>query len=344
MTQYQDSSKLSKTDQSLIVDYLYGELNQSQTSAVEERIKIDLQFAEAVAQQKQLEQILPVGAAPVINKDRMQGVHWSTHRALRQQNQSRWSLLNIVSSIWQCKVTMKVQLASIFTAFAIGWLVSQPSFNASSTTLDEVAIETKSFLTTPSSEQRSAENAMLPVKLIKQGDFEITNLSLDEVDAQSGMVNVTYSLIAQTSLKGNIANPDIQNLLATTIKNDVSDGTRLALVDLLKDQTDTEHVRDALSYSLLNDPNPGVRMAAAESLVKLSDNSQVRESLRQVLKSDINPGIRIKVFQALAKYSSEIETQKILEQFSQKDNNQYIREQAKSLLKQQKSNSQNNSI
>lgn len=342
MSSFQENSSLSQSDQSLLVDYLYCGLTEAEILNIEERIKSDPIFAQAVTQQKEFDSLIPLGSAPLIDNQRMSGVHWSTQRALRQQKGRRFSITSLMNTVWQSKVSMRFQLASVMTAFVVGFIIAQPELGSDLFDGESDAIRATAQ-TEPATDQ-SADLSMLPVSLIQNGDFEITNLSLDSIDSRSGAVKVTYSLVSQTSLNGNIKSQEIQGLLASTIRNDVSDGTRLALVRLLKDQTDTTQVRDALSHSLLNDPNPGVRMAAAESLVKISHKTEVRDILRQVLKNDTNPGIRIKAFQALTKYSAESETQKTLKESSLHDNNQYIREQAKNLLNMQTKTTQSNSI
>jgi hypothetical protein len=344
-----DLPQLNEQDQALIIDFMSGNLSQTEVHALQKRLANDSVLAAGLRNQQVLESIVATGSAPFISEARMGGVRWSTHKALRKQASKRSYLLTSIftslTNLWQAQVSFKAQFASILGAFGVGYLIAS-SFNL----LPDKNGSNEFDVTQLASTTSPIENVMLPVNLIKSGDFEITNLSVDSINQSSGAVNLTYTLSARTSLGGNIENPTIQGLLASTIGSDVNDSTRLSLVELLKDHAETSQVRKALSHSLLNDPNPGVRMAAAESLVKLSHNSDVRDILRQALESDVNTGIRVEAFKALTEYSQEKATQQTFKQFSVNDSNQYIREKSrrlvrsKTLIKSKQERTQQNQI
>ncbi|MEP1741934.1 MAG: HEAT repeat domain-containing protein [Kangiellaceae bacterium] len=323
------NQSLSDKDISLLMDYINHELDEDEMASVEKRMLKDKVFFDAIAEQKSFNSLVPPRMAPVIDRERMSGVRWATHRALRNHSKKRVSFLSLVSQLWQAKISFRSQFASVLVAFGVGFMVSQTHLDNSNSAISDSTL---------------LDSTMLPVTLIKNGDFEITDLSVDSIDSNSGAVKLTYSLASQTSLDGNIASRQIQGLLASTMRNDVSDDTRLQLIELLKGQTETSQMRDALSYSLLNDPNPGVRMAAAEVLVKNSHYSQVRNVLRQALKNDVNQGIRIQVFTALTQYSDEKETQEVFKDYSVNDSNRYIRELARVLVHSQNKAVANDSI
>ncbi|MCW8875574.1 MAG: HEAT repeat domain-containing protein [Kangiellaceae bacterium] len=314
-------SQLSEQDQQLIVDYLLGELDEIQTTAFEARLKSDTDFAQQVSAQSQLEGIMARGSQPVIDKKRQEGVHWALNKSLRKQagdSQSFWSALkNLVNF----QVTFKAQFASMLATFALGFMVAN-SYQAGN---EPKVAET-------SEEMRRAGYELQPVKLIQPGDYEITDLTVDSIDPSSGAVQVTYSLASQTVVNGKLNSPEIQSLLASTMKNEVSDATRLDLVEILKEHSETALVRETLSHSLLNDPNPGVRMAAAESLALLSHDKKIRDILRLALTNDVNPGIRIEAFQALIQHLDDKETIEAFKDFSVNDSNPFIREQARKIV------------
>ena len=320
-------NQLTEQDQQLIIDYLVGELDDIQRTAFEARLKSDTHFAQQVSAQSQLDHILARGSQPVIDQKRQEGVHWALNKSLRKQaseNQGVWfALKNLVN----VQVTFKAQFASMLATFVLGLLVA----DAYSSKNEPVFAE-NSNRTIPEKYQEVAA-ALQPVKLIQPGDFEITDLTVDSIDPSSGAVQVTYSLASQTRVNGNLDSPEIQSLLASTIKNEVSDATRLDLVELLKDHSETALVREALSHSLLNDPNPGVRMAAAESLAKLSHDKNIRDILRKALTNDVNPGIRVEAFQALVQHLDDKETLRAFKDFSVNDSNPFIREKARKLVK-----------
>jgi len=325
-------SKLNEYDQHLLIDIIGGKLNQAEVESFNYRLAEDKILAKECKRQFELDSILPVGTAPYIDPARLKENHWSTHRALRQQVSGSLSVASLFGNLWNIQVSMRSQLVGVIVAFGAGLLIA--TTDSSNVPLSNLAVDSseQSFIAKKLTQKTTLELNMLPVRMIKEGDFEITNLSIDKIDQQSGAITLTYSLTSQTSVEGNIANPNIQGLLASTIRNDVRDATRLSLVEVLTQHVETSQIREALSNSLLNDPNPGVRIVAAESLVKLSRDSEVRKVLRKSLETDVNPGVRVKAFQALVEYSSENETQQTFKQFSINDSNQFIREQAKKLV------------
>lgn len=308
-------SHLNEHDQQLIMAYLYDELSDEDKLAFEARLKSEHGLQKALEQQQQFDELLAPGVKPIIENKRMDAVHWSLQRKLRKQAQQKQSFGKFLASLWSMQVTFKAQFASVLVAFVIGFVIANQSpQNNQQTSLAQ------------SPEQQS------PLQFIQQDDYEITDLQLSQVDPQTGKVKVTYSLASQTELQGNLQNQEIQSLFATTMKNEVSDSTRLDLIELMKDYASSEKVRDSLSYSLLNDPNPGVRMVAAESLAKLSHIKSVRSVLNQALREDINSGIRVEIFQALSQHLDDQEILTTIKNYSTQDSNLYIRRQAQLLV------------
>ena len=306
-------------DETFIIAYLYDELNKERRLAFEQRLKEDSAFRQLFNRQRELEQLMPVGSRPIIDEKRADAVRWALQKRLRTEvRQQNW-LTGILSNLWQAQISFKVQIAGMAATFILGFVLSQ-----------QVAVDLTS--SQPSFAQLDNES---PLSLVKDEDYQITDLQLERLDPASGEVKVVYSLASQTRVDGNLASSQIQNLLAATIQNDVSDATRLDLIEVLQDYSSTQEVQKALSYSLLNDPNPGVRMAAAESLAKLSNDKAVRKILRQSLQQDVNPGVRVEAFQALSEHLEDPETLKIFKEYSSKDSNEYIRNKAKNLVIQQ---------
>ena len=316
----------NNSEQALIIAYLYDELSNQQRQLFEQRLDQDTKFAQLFAQQNQLNQLFKPGTQPVIEKNRTDGVHWSLHRQLLKTAKKQRTLLARLINLWHLQINFSTQLASMFLTFTLGFLLAGSEFPG-----DKNDFVSRTINKEKSSNQQQSE----PLMLIKNDDYEIIDLRLTQLDASTGKVKVAYSLASQTQVVGNIADQKILNLLSTTMKNKVSDATRLELVEVLKEHTKIVQVRDALSYSLLNDPNPGVRMAAAESLALLSQDKDIRNVLRIALKNDINSGIRVEAFQALIQHLDDRETINTLKQHSVNDSNYYIRHHAKKLTDKQ---------
>ena len=305
------------SDKALILAYIYGDLDLKQRETLEQRLDLDADFRAIFNAQQKFDQLLKRGTQPVVDDKRIQGVRWSLQRRLRKEANKRASNFGKLANLWHMQVSFKVQFASMLLTFMLGVLFAQSGWHSEGQSESIVVNHAKTG----------------PLDLIKSDDYQIVDLNLRQVNPGNGEVKVSFSLASQTNVDGNLANPEIQNLLVETMKNDVSDSTRLDLIELLKNYVNAHQVRDALIYSLLNDPNPGVRMVAAETLAKLSHDKAMRKVLRQALQNDINPGVRVEVFQALARHLDDQETIETFKQYGLKDSNQYIRDQAQSLVK-----------
>jgi len=303
-------------DHALILAYLYDELDSGEREDFEARLQADEQFRLLFEQQTQFDRLMRPGVQPQIDRQRLDGVHWSLQKALRKEVSKRQSFAGALANLWRSQVSFKAQFASMLATFALGVLIAHSDFGQEPSLAAQV------------------NDTQAPLSFIQADDYEITDLQLEQLDPVSGKVKVRYSLASQTQVDGNLANRNIINLLAATMKNDVSDSTRLDLVDVLKNYANTGQVQEALSYSLLNDPNPGVRMAAAESLASLSQNKSVRQVLRNALQNDVNPGVRVEVFQALIQHLDDKATLDFLKQYGANDSNQFIRDRTKMLLNQ----------
>jgi len=316
----------SISEQSLILAYLYDELSNQQRHLFEQKLKQDANFALLFEQQNQLDQLIKPGTQPFMDKNKTDGVHWSLHRQLLKTTRKQRSLLAKLANLWRLQTNFSTQLVGMFLTFTLGFLLAGSEFSADKNKLVSGTINKEISIDRQQSE---------PLSLIENDDYEIVDLRLTQLDPATGKVKVAYSLASQTQVVGNITDQKILSLLSTTMKNKVSDSTRLELVEVLKEYTKIVQVRDALSYSLLNDPNPGVRMAAAESLALLSQDKDIRRVLRMALQNDINSGIRVEAFQALIQHLEDQETIDTLTQYSVNDSNYYIRQQAKKLTVEQ---------
>jgi hypothetical protein len=324
------------SDQAFILAYLYDELSSQRRLDFEQRLQTDPLFCSLYHQQLELEAVMKPGTQPIIDDKRMDAVHWSLQKQLRKQVTKQRSLFGMLANLWQTQVSFKAQFASMIATFTLGLLLAQGGLfsNDAEDSGSERLVAAQDF-----DSQGAETQSDVPMSLIKDNDFQITDLQLKKFDPSSDKVQLVYSLESRTRVDGNIANGEIQQLLASSLKDDVSDATRLDLIEVLKNYAEFEQVRDALSHSLLNDPNPGVRMVAAESLSKLSADKSVRRVLLNALQNDVNPGVRVEVFQALLGYLSEQskpdqDTLEVLQNYSVRDSNQYIRQQSKSLLNQ----------
>jgi len=311
----QTNQSADACERELIIDYLYQVMSDDTRLAFERRLRSEPQLRSQLQQQQSLDALVKPGVKPQVSERRLQGVSWSLHRQLQKQGKNGIALLQPLINLWRSQVAFKVQFASVLVAFMVGvisadsnWIDANPSFDKN--------------------------GREIPLALVKSGDYQITDLQLKELDADNGNVHLVYSLASQTHLNGNLSDTKLQELLTATVVSDVSDSTRLDLVELLQGYTQSKRVQKALSFSLLNDPNPGVRMVAAKSLANHASDDRIKAVLRKVLMDEVNSGIRIAAFNAMLPYLNAPDSKTMLEQLSVNESNPYIRATSKSLLKQ----------
>jgi len=297
-----------------IIDYLYGELDETQKRIFEQALSSDEQLHRLYEEHCSVDDLLPKGCAPLINDERMQGVRWATQRAIRSR-QEKPSIVKFFASLWQLKVPIQLQVASMAMMFFVGvWMSGDHSFSAQGGVGDKP---------TP------IDGAL---GFVGEEDYRIVNMQLDGFDSTKGDVQLSFSLAAESRVEGNLANQQIRQLLAQSLRGHSSDQVRLNLTTLLGGYTQNVDVEQALIYTLHNDPNPGVRYNAVEHLVKLVDKDDVRRALEKALKDDVNPGIRVEAFLALTT-KLDATLLKILREHCINDANTLIRERSKRILR-----------
>jgi anti-sigma-K factor RskA len=312
-------------DEQLIIDYLYQQLNSQQAASFEQRLNNDKKFAQAFKAQQNFEQLFPKGMQAKVSAEQLNALQWSLGRRLKSANQSVSLLQRLKRSEWLKASSWQFQFVSLSFAFVCGFFVStqfsvhQVDINGANESLASEA----------------------PLNYLNNNDYEIVDLNLKHYDPVSQKVNFDYSLVTKTAVSGKLSDPNIQNLLAITLQNDVSDTTRLNLAELMQNYSNSQAIQKALSHSLLNDPNPGVRMAAADSLVELAHQESVKRVLVEAFANDTNPGIRVSVFNALLANVNDKKTLTQLKQFASNDSNAYIRSAGSKILED--SQSKNNS-
>lgn len=308
-------SSLPEADQQLLMAYLYNTLSENNHLKFEQRLDTDSTLADALTTEQEFEKFLPRGLKPVVDSTRAQVNQFTLHKALRQSKQPAFNVKVLLASIWPTQGSRSLQMASMAVTFLLGiWFAQSNNFNQ-----------------LINGEQ--AESVEPVLAFVPPGDFEITDVQLGNIKPENGDIQLTYSWSSKKAVAGNLADDNIQLLLAASMKNNVNDGARLNLINILQPFSESKTVQEALVFSLLNDPNPGVRLMAAESLVNYSEQKSTRSALLETLKEESNPGIRIQVYQALLNHLDDPETLNTIQEYSVQDSNQYIRDHANGLVK-----------
>lgn len=300
--------------QALAVRYLYGDMTDLERQAFELSMKESEALRSVMAEEEQFHRFVPVGTAPVIDEQRLQGNRWVLQRRLQ-----RLSSENVLSK-WlretiQQPLRAGMQLTAMAATFALGVFVATDSVTDP---MGQPALS-------------SVASTQGPLDLIGAEDYEIYQLEINSFDEASGEIDLSFSVASETRLTGNVRDSEINGLMAVALQNDIDSSARLDTVGILRSVMTGPQVYQAMIQVLRNDPNPGVRYEAVQSLVALADEAEVRQALRHALSEDVNPGVRLAAFDALSEYSEEEETQALFRQRVDNDGNEYIRNQARSL-------------
>ncbi len=302
--------------QQLVIEYLYGELDEPQRAEFERELESNPDLQRVMEAEQRLNSTLPVGFQPLIDDERVQGNRWLLRQNLQKEVRPSFSLSKWWQGITERPLTLVFQGAAMAMTFVLGIFVATPASNPAVPGAEQLAIV-------------PAEPS--PLQLVSAEDYEIYSLNVNSYDATSGTIDLTFALASETRLTGNVADQDISQLMAVALQNDIDSASRLDTINALQPVVSADQVYEALIYVLTNDQNPGVRYQAVQSLVALSDQDRVREALRYALTQDVNQGVRVEAFNALTNYRDE-ETLAVFRQQMDSDSNEYIRTQARSIV------------
>ncbi|MEX2469907.1 MAG: HEAT repeat domain-containing protein [Pseudohongiellaceae bacterium] len=298
-----------------VMDYLYGELEPAERHRFEQDLESDPTLRQIFEAEKRLDGALPPGSQPRIDAERLQGTRWVIRQRLQQATRPRFSLSRWFESLRARPLAVTLQGAAMAFTFFLGVLVAAPGAGVRDGA--------------PAAVTRQV--AASPLDLINENDFEIYQLRVNDYDAATGEIDLSFSLASDTRLSGNVADETIHQLMAVALQDDIDSAARLDTINALHNVRTGDQVNDALIHVLMNDENPGVRYQAVRSLVDLADQERVREALRGALREDVNQGVRIEAFNALMDYQDEA-TLDLFRQQMDSDSSEYIRAQARSVV------------
>ena len=174
--------------------------------------------------------------------------------------------------------------------------------------------------------------------------MKITSVALEEEDAESGKVRLSFEAARRFELEGYYDDHRIQKFLAYALINEQNAGIRLRAVNTIREQVPlkTDHeIRRALIVALRQDENPAVRQQALTALQQYPPDREIKAAFIYVLAEDPNAKLRIEAINALEKAQTtgqELgqEALGVLEEKLQNDSNKYIRLRAKAVLEEAK--------
>jgi hypothetical protein len=171
---------------------------------------------------------------------------------------------------------------------------------------------------------------------------QITNVKFMENVSADGTVEFSFDAVKPVTIKGNINDPKIQNILSYAMVNGDNAGVRLNSISLINsgpaNKMDSE-VKTAIINVVKNDANPGVRREAFKLLRKIPYDDEIKKALLYVLTYDKNTAMRIEAINLLVDLKKEghnfnNEDINILKEKLRQDSNQYIQYKVKSVLKE----------
>ncbi len=161
-----------------------------------------------------------------------------------------------------------------------------------------------------------------------------SNVRSVEPDA-SGQVRISVDEVHRRMVSGALGDANIQQLLLEAAREENNPGVRVESIGLLKNNVDSEEVRNALLDALTRDQNPGVRLKALEGLRPYAGNKDVRKTLASVLVKDENAGVRVQAIDLLTTHRDD-SIVGALQNALQYEDNTYVRAQCERLLAEMK--------
>jgi len=319
-----DSKNQARLEMQLI-QYLYGEMDESQQALFEQELAVNSELRDLLEQEQRFDSALPPTSQPLIDDERIQGNRWLLRQNLQKASRPSFSLRQWWQGLWERPLTVAFQGVAMAMTFVLGVMVA--GFPASPELAPELL----------------AATADSPLALVNDDDYEIYQLQVNSYDAATGDIDLTFALASETRVTGNVSDQNVNQLMAVALQNDIDSASRLDTINALQPVVSGNQVYEALIYVLTNDQNPGVRYQAVQSLVALADEERVRDALRFALREDVNPGVRVEAFNALSNFRDKQNHAVFREQMDE-DSNEYIRTEARSIIEAMEGADNNNDV
>lgn len=153
------------------------------------------------------------------------------------------------------------------------------------------------------------KNPLLPknntrnISYLNQEGMRLNNINFIYTNPNTGDIQVSFEAVKPVTVKGNIKDKNIQNILMYSMLEEKNPGTRLNTINFIKEEKNTQYddeVKQAIITVVKYDKNPGVRMEALKVLSSLKLDKEVKQALLFVLMNDKNSAMRIGAINKLA--------------------------------------------
>jgi hypothetical protein len=290
--------------------YLYNELGDEEREALELELESNPELASAVESERRFLQTLsqrpdrevPHALLVECRHDLMRSVY-----RRRDQPQSHWDLGG-----WLARLPASLQSLRLAWQPTVALALLAVGFFAGRTT-DRVA-----QLGGPVTNGSPITEASLV------GSGSLRDIQSVQVDPENGSIEIVLEEVTRRTIRGSSQDPNIRNLLITTVKDYPNSGVRLDSLDALTPRATDHDVRRALLSTMVEDGNPGVRLKALEALKPHHDDPEVRQGLVRILQQDDNPGMRVQAIELLTE-NPDRELVEVLQTLVGQESNNYVR-------------------
>lgn len=179
------------------------------------------------------------------------------------------------------------------------------------------------------------------------GNTQVVNVQVISKDDATGEIEFEFEAMFRSRVKGNIADPAIQAILARALVSSQNPGVRLRAVNAFSESL-PEHqlprkTREIIKLSLVSavkyDENQGVRLEALKALQEFMPDTVATSAILHVLMNDPSSAMKIAAINSLdlrkiTNARDRDELSEILRDRSLNDENNYIRIKAKAALQE----------
>lgn len=299
--------------QSQITLYLYGELGSDETEALEAHVESCGECA------RELEESRSFFAT--MNERPMASV---SHGLL---SECRQDLMREVYHVQPESVSLWARFTTWFSGNQNAW---RPALAVASLAMAFV-IGRGTGPETPGTFGGAVEPPTIGQPVSFDSEPMLTGIESVAREGSSGQVEIVIEEVTRRTIRGNASDPQIQDLLLSTVQSGPNEGTRLESVDILTERVDNSEVRQMLLNSMLQDRNTGVRLKALEALSAHKGDPEIKLALIEVLRGDTNPGMRVGAINLLTE-EPDRQLVGVLQELAETEGHDYVRMRSRRAL------------
>jgi hypothetical protein len=298
--------------ESTISLYLYGELGEEETEALEEHLENCATCSEVLEEEKRFVARLNERSKVPASESMLAECRHDLMRAVYRDETVAGGSLVAALSRWR---------AGLPRALASARLVWQPTA--------ALALAALAFYAGRATQTGPTGPAVWPPTSATQASLtpefsSITGVQSIADDPEHNNVQIVVEEITRRTIAGSPRDPQIRRLLLSSIRSAPSSGVRLDTLDVLTRRVEDREIRQTLLHSMLGDSNPGVRLKAIEALKSHTKDPEVRLGLVEVLRSDANSGMRVQAIDLLTE-TPDRDIVGVLQELIETEANEYVR-------------------